>query len=252
MIERLHGRLQEHLHILRIWRGMTGEEAWVRALLAYNSSLHEATGYTPLELMRAWQREDSPVSIEYVCGELVDQADRKKRDRVDRLNNKATDRWNRVQAGDYVFIKNWYRRRTTDPRFVGPYIVDTKLSRFRLKVKCVETGHVRVIHANESRPPRGTTTLGPRKVFFCVLFFLFVTLLFLILSPRNVFFFVILYSTCLLIGCFYFDWSGLKGLEGGGGGGYLSGAVYSVYSTFLDYRMNTILTLNNFFCVLGP
>ncbi|KAL1131050.1 hypothetical protein AAG570_012287 [Ranatra chinensis] len=154
MIERLHGTLQEHLHILRIGRGMTGEEAWARALLAYNSSLHSATGYTPLELMRAWQREDSPVSIEYVCGELVDQDDRKKRVRVDRLNNKATDRWDRVQAGDYVFIKNWYRRRKTDPRFVGPYIVETKLSRFRLKVKCAETGRVLVIHVNESRPPR--------------------------------------------------------------------------------------------------
>ncbi|KAL1117411.1 hypothetical protein AAG570_004737 [Ranatra chinensis] len=153
-IERLHGTLQEHLHILRIGRGMTGEEAWARALLAYNSSLHSATGYTPLELMRACQREDSPVSIEYVYGELVDQDDRNKRDRVDRLNIKATDRWNRVQAGDYVFIKNWYRRRKTDPPFVGPYIVDTKLSRFRLKVKCVETGRVRVTHANESRPPR--------------------------------------------------------------------------------------------------
>ncbi|KAL1123024.1 hypothetical protein AAG570_002112, partial [Ranatra chinensis] len=82
MIERLHGTLQEHLHILRIGRGMTGEEAWARALLAYNSSLHSATGYTPLELMRAWQ----------VCGELVDQDDRKKRDRVGRLNIKATDR----------------------------------------------------------------------------------------------------------------------------------------------------------------
>ncbi|KAL1139553.1 hypothetical protein AAG570_006536 [Ranatra chinensis] len=105
IIERLHGTLQEHLHILRIGRGTTGEEAWARALLAYNSSLHSATGYTPLELMRAWQREDSPVSIEYVCGELVDQDDRRKRDRVDRLNNKATDRWNRVQTGDYVFIK---------------------------------------------------------------------------------------------------------------------------------------------------
>ncbi|KAL1139047.1 hypothetical protein AAG570_009108 [Ranatra chinensis] len=45
MIERLHGTLQEHLHILGIGRGMTGEEAWARALLAYNSSLHSAAGY---------------------------------------------------------------------------------------------------------------------------------------------------------------------------------------------------------------
>ncbi|KAL1130734.1 hypothetical protein AAG570_011975 [Ranatra chinensis] len=82
MIERLRVTLQEHLHMLRIGRGMTGEEAWVRAQLAYNSSLHSATGHTLLELMR----------IEYVCRELVDQDDRKKGDRVDRLNIKATDR----------------------------------------------------------------------------------------------------------------------------------------------------------------
>ncbi|KAL1132003.1 hypothetical protein AAG570_011613 [Ranatra chinensis] len=53
-IERLHGTLQEYLHILRIGRGMAGEEAWARALLAYNSS-YSAIGCTPLELMRAWQ-----------------------------------------------------------------------------------------------------------------------------------------------------------------------------------------------------
>ncbi|KAL1132827.1 hypothetical protein AAG570_010779 [Ranatra chinensis] len=35
MIERLHGTLQEDLHILQIGRGMTGEEVWARALLAY-------------------------------------------------------------------------------------------------------------------------------------------------------------------------------------------------------------------------
>ncbi|KAL1109949.1 hypothetical protein AAG570_014106 [Ranatra chinensis] len=79
-------RLQGHLHLPWIGRGTIGEEAWARALLTYNSSLHTATGYTLLGLVRAWQREDSPVSLKYVCGELVDHNSRDKENRVGRIN----------------------------------------------------------------------------------------------------------------------------------------------------------------------
>ncbi|KAL1132073.1 hypothetical protein AAG570_010031 [Ranatra chinensis] len=53
-----------------------GSRSWLKARLLFG----------PLGV---YYREESPVSIEYVCGELVDQDDMKKRDRVDRLNIKS-------------------------------------------------------------------------------------------------------------------------------------------------------------------
>ncbi|KAL1129490.1 hypothetical protein AAG570_012435 [Ranatra chinensis] len=152
MIERLHSTLLEHLHLLQIGRGIDGNEAWARALLAYNSSVHSATGKTPLELMRSWQQTDPPVSVLDECEGLVERDEQRKIERVDRANEKATDRWDRVRVGDHVFLRNWYRRRKSDPRFVGPYVVASKLSRFRLRVRDSASGRTRLVHVRETRP----------------------------------------------------------------------------------------------------
>ncbi|KAL1130351.1 hypothetical protein AAG570_013289 [Ranatra chinensis] len=146
MIDRLHGTLQENLHLLRIGRGIIGEEVWSRSLLVYNSSPHTATGHTLLELLRAPLYQSSmPVGP---C-QLVDQNVREKKSKVERVNDSATDWWNRVQIGHHIFVKNWYRRRKTDPMYNGSYVVDRKLPRYRLRLRCEHTGRVRVFHANE-------------------------------------------------------------------------------------------------------
>ncbi|KAL1115191.1 hypothetical protein AAG570_007222 [Ranatra chinensis] len=143
MIERLHSTLLEHLHLLRIGRGIDGNEAWAWALLAYNSSVHSATGKTPLELMRSWQQTDPPVSVLDECEGLVERDEQRKIERVDRA----------VRVGDHVFLRNWYRRRKSDPRFVGPYVVASKLSRFRLRVRDSASGRTRLVHVRETRLP---------------------------------------------------------------------------------------------------
>ncbi|KAL1139230.1 hypothetical protein AAG570_006216 [Ranatra chinensis] len=153
MVERLHSTLLEHLHLLGIGRGIVGDEAWARALLAYNNSVHSATGRTPLELMRSWQQSDPPVSVMGECVGLVEADEWRKIDRVDRANEKATDRWDRVRVVDQVFLRNWYRRRKSDPRFVGPYVVASKLRRYRMRVRDSATGRTRVVHVRETRPP---------------------------------------------------------------------------------------------------
>ncbi|KAL1109908.1 hypothetical protein AAG570_014142 [Ranatra chinensis] len=153
IIKRLHSTLLEHLHLLLIGRGIDGDEAWARALLAYNSFVHSATGRTPLELMRSWQQTDPPVSVIDECEGLVEADERRKNDRLDRANEKATDRRDRVRVGDHVFLRNWYRRRKSDPRFVGLYVVVSKLSRFRLRVRDSSSGRTRLVHVRETRPP---------------------------------------------------------------------------------------------------
>ncbi|KAL1129996.1 hypothetical protein AAG570_012939 [Ranatra chinensis] len=79
--------------------GIEGDEAWARALLAYNNSMHSATGKTPLELMHSWQQTDPPVSVMDECVGLVEGCERRKNDCVDCANEKATDRWEKVQVG---------------------------------------------------------------------------------------------------------------------------------------------------------
>ncbi|KAL1139018.1 hypothetical protein AAG570_009079 [Ranatra chinensis] len=54
------------------------------------------------------QAKDPPVSAKHGCEELVERVDREKRDRVDCANDKATDRWDRVGAGDLVYVRNWW------------------------------------------------------------------------------------------------------------------------------------------------
>ncbi|KAL1130452.1 hypothetical protein AAG570_011700 [Ranatra chinensis] len=72
---------------------------------------------------------------------------------VDRAYDKATYRWDRVRAGDLVFVRNWYKRPKTDPRFVGPLVVARKMSRHRPQLRNPATGRLLIVHANEIRPP---------------------------------------------------------------------------------------------------
>ncbi|KAL1110626.1 hypothetical protein AAG570_008154 [Ranatra chinensis] len=109
------------------------------------------------ELMRSWQR-------------LVEADERRKSDRVDRANEKATDRWDRALVGDHVFLRNWYRRRKSDPQFVGLYVVASKLRRYRLRVRDSATGRTQLVHVQQllaqqaSMAAQATTQLGSNPV----------------------------------------------------------------------------------------
>ena len=49
-IERFHDTLTEHLHLLKLSKGVTGEEALTRAVFAYDHSVHSVNGRTPFEV----------------------------------------------------------------------------------------------------------------------------------------------------------------------------------------------------------
>ncbi|KAL1140080.1 hypothetical protein AAG570_000012 [Ranatra chinensis] len=149
-VERLHSTFQEHLHLLRIGRGVRGEEAWARTLLAYNSSLHSATWMTPLSVnVRGWwKRSIGRKGIVSTVDPIIGR------------NDKATDQWDRGRAGDLVSVRNWYKRRKTDPRFVGPFVVVRTMSRYRLQLRNPATGRLRIVLANGTRPPAAQRRRG--------------------------------------------------------------------------------------------
>jgi hypothetical protein len=151
-IERVHGTLSEHLNLLELGRGITGPEAVLRAVLAYNHSIHSATGKMPIELMRAWQRENPEVPISQELEEIGAREGEKKENRVQKTNVKRRGKVpGRLGVGKEVFIKNLVRRCKNDPKYLGPYTITQMLDRNRLKLERVggTRGRYIVRHVNE-------------------------------------------------------------------------------------------------------
>ena len=159
LIERLHSTLTEHLHLLKVARNITGKEAMARAVLAYNSSIHSATGYTPLELMFHRGGETIGKSIRAIWEDVTNRELRTKtRGTLDVNQKRGEDIGRLVRIGDIVYKKNFYKRKETDVRFLGPYEVVKRLNRNRILVKKVGHPGVRreVVHLNEIKlPSRG-------------------------------------------------------------------------------------------------
>ena len=134
-IERVHSTITEHLHLLEVGKGIVGSEAVHRAVVAYNHSIHSVTGKMPIELMREWQREEEEVLIEQELEKIKDREMERKRSIVQNVNEKKKDKVPRQMViGKQVYLKNLVKRKKTDTRYVGPYVVKEILSRNRLRL----------------------------------------------------------------------------------------------------------------------
>ncbi|XP_014293881.1 uncharacterized protein [Halyomorpha halys] len=51
VIERLHGTLSDHLRVYQLDKGLEPDEAMIRAIAAYNHSVHMVTGFAPFEIL---------------------------------------------------------------------------------------------------------------------------------------------------------------------------------------------------------
>ncbi|KAL1130340.1 hypothetical protein AAG570_013278 [Ranatra chinensis] len=52
-----------------------------------------------------------------------------------------------------IRLTNWYWKRKSDPRFVGPHVVASKLRQFSLRVRDSATRKMWLVHVRETRPP---------------------------------------------------------------------------------------------------
>ncbi|XP_039290845.1 uncharacterized protein LOC120352759 [Nilaparvata lugens] len=144
MMERLHSTLTEHLHLLEVDRNICGEEAMARAILAYNSSIHSSTNFSPFELV------EHPEEHREVERKIMNEKVR----RTKKYNLEVAEDMNKIKVGDIIFKKNHHKRTKSDHRFVGPYEVIYLLLRNRVEVKKQHNnGRARheIVHLSEIR-----------------------------------------------------------------------------------------------------
>ena len=153
-IERVHSTITEHLHLLKTGRELTGQEAVARAVLAYNNTLHSVTKRTPIELMRAWKREETDTPLAQEMDQIGTREEGQKEKRIQKHNHKRE--WlkpREVKLGEQVFIKNLVKRLKTDPPFVGPFLVLGILDKYKIQLRRVTGTNTRIIirHLDEIR-----------------------------------------------------------------------------------------------------
>jgi hypothetical protein len=158
-VERAHNTMSEHLRLLQ-QRGITGQEAVARTVVAYNHTIHSATGRTPIELMRSWQREDVDTPIEQEREQIGAREETRKEGRTQKRNRERE--WLRpkeIRVGQRVFVKNLVKRRKTDLPFCGPFEVRRILGRHRVVLEKVGGNNPRPIlrHLDEIRIQRRGT-----------------------------------------------------------------------------------------------
>jgi len=138
-IERLHSTLIEHIRLLKAKHKDPIQVLMRYAIIAYNNSIHSATGFTPLELTLGHTHARSPFDafydkeffqnyVETHKGKLEDTYERVK---TKLIANKETIHKNRNKEGEnqdtFAIGHTVYKRKTsgnrnkTTEKFIGPY-----------------------------------------------------------------------------------------------------------------------------------
>ncbi|KAL1115202.1 hypothetical protein AAG570_007233 [Ranatra chinensis] len=111
---------------------------------ACDNSVHSATGRTPLESMRSWQKSDPPVSVKDECEGLVEADEWRENDRVYSANEKATDL--RGSLGEITETVLKFKSEVTEEEMKGEFrdLTDTNE-----KSTIILTGVTKVEHTGE-------------------------------------------------------------------------------------------------------
>lgn len=165
VIERLHNTLTEHINLIRKEQGLETKQAMTRAVLAYNHSIHTATGYSPIEIVFGENRgfirtemnskidryvRQKKGNLEKISKVVRDRLEREKERRANRVNVRADNVMEGVSVGDIVYRKNFYKRRKGDFRYTGPYKVEKILDRNKIMLSSTtRPGKKLVTHINE-------------------------------------------------------------------------------------------------------
>jgi len=166
-IERVHSTLIEHLRILRErFKSQNTITLMKYAIIAYNSSIHSATKFTPFDLTFGHTNSRDPSDLvsdtfynDYVSNhrdkikhlyESVSQKMQTNKEKVIATRNTEGDNFN-FKVGQTVFKKN-DRRNKKENKFKGPYIILELLEHHKVKVKNKNNDKTETIHMRELKP----------------------------------------------------------------------------------------------------
>ncbi|XP_066261279.1 uncharacterized protein [Euwallacea similis] len=169
-VERFHSTLIEHLRILKQKDNVKPiNELISYAIIAYNSTVHSVTKFTPHEIVLGHTNSRDPLDLiattfhsDYVSshknkvdamyetiGEKTDQNKEKILARRNVKGNEAFD----FKLNQKVY-KNLNLRNKNHPRFSDPYVIIEKLNHNKVKIKSVKSPFkIEIVHVKELKKP---------------------------------------------------------------------------------------------------
>lgn len=166
-VERLHSTLIEHIRILRETDDKTDIISLMPyAIIAYNSTIHSNTNYTPFELVSGHTNSRDPMLLipSHVFGEyinthqnntkaLYDKIQQESKERkqkiIDKINESKTNQ--KLILGSKVYKKLETRSGKLKNKFTGPFTLTKILENNKIEIEYPKTKSKEVIHINEAK-----------------------------------------------------------------------------------------------------
>lgn len=170
-VERFHSTLLEHLRILRTKHG-PDEHLMEYAIIAYNSSIHSSTKFTPFELTLGHTSSRDPQDLidnsfftdyakthrDKIKGvyEKVSQNSEQNKLKVLAKHNTQGPVQDQYKVGQTVY-KSAQKRNKRDNKFKGPFEIIQVLENNKVKVRNKSNSKEEIIHIKELRAPVSVT-----------------------------------------------------------------------------------------------
>ena len=173
IVERFHSTIIEHLRLLKESFPNDKENLMDYAIIAYNSSIHSTTKYTPFELTHGHTNSRDPNEIFTLKEFYSDYAENHKnklkhiyqnvkeklnteKEKITEKHNTEGDQNKDFVLGQTVYKQNPLKRSKKSNKFLGPYTITEILERNRVEITLNKNNNKKeIVHIKGlKRPPR--------------------------------------------------------------------------------------------------
>lgn len=166
-VERLHSTLLEHIRLLKEKDPKADTPTLMSyAVIAYNSTIHSTTNYTPFELITGHTDSKDPMSLiparvfsEYVNShqkntealyeQIKEDTSRNKEKLINKINQSKKSQ--NLSIGARVYKKTDKRTGKIKNKFKGPFILTKILENNKIEIENPVNQNKEIIHVNEAK-----------------------------------------------------------------------------------------------------